>query len=200
MSKLIPFGLMPGHWGLKGRTREIARAEYELEGLPLSLRLAEINYEPGAVRDRAILDARLRHGDISNYDYDKELAKIELEGTNLEIALVGIELKHNRLNQQAHDRQVADLKGEPWVAMPDINWDPSDPSKSYFELDYNEHFVTFLRNNNYKGTADEEVVERWLNDVCRSVAAELSEEDSSFVSPAPVNRKRQQKKKRSEYS
>ena len=59
---------------------------------------------------------------------------------------------------------------------------------------------TFLRNNNYKGTADEEVVERWLNDVCRSVAAELSEEDSSFVSPAPVNRKRQQKKKRSEYS
>ena len=84
--------------------------------------------------------------------------------------------------------------------MPDINWDPSDPSKSYFELAYTEHFVTFLRNNNYKGTADEEVVERWLNDVCRSVAAELSEEDSSFVSPAPVNRKRQQKKKRSEYS
>lgn len=197
---LIPFGWLPGHWGLRGRTREIAQAEYELEGLALVIRLAEINYEPGADRDRAILEARRQHGAVTDYEYDVEQAKLAPEGTEREISLLSVELKHNKISQQAHDRQVADLRGEPWVAMPDIKWDPSDPSKSYFELDYNEAFVTFLRNNNYKGTTDEEVVERWLNDVCRSVAAELAEDDPSFVSPAPVSRRRQPKKKRSEYS
>ena len=35
----LPFGTLPGHWGLKGKTREIAKAEYELEGYALELQL-----------------------------------------------------------------------------------------------------------------------------------------------------------------
>ena len=197
----IPFGYLPGHWGLKGRTREIAQAEYELTGLELDLRLAEINHEEPRAQTLAQLDARLKHKDIDLYNYDVEYNKIRLEGDALlDETLLNIELKHNRINQQQHDRKLADLRGEPWVAMPDIKWNPSDPSKSYFELDYNDHFVAFLRNHNYKGTTDEEVVETWLNDVCRSVAAEMGETDPSFVAPAPVTRKRQSKRKRIEYS
>ena len=41
----LKFGMMPGHWGLKGKTREIAKAEYELEGFELEERLLEIKQD-----------------------------------------------------------------------------------------------------------------------------------------------------------
>ena len=199
----IPFGWLPGHWGLQGKTRDIARAEYELSGLELDLRLAEIHHDDPKAQKLAQLDARLKHKAIDLYDYDVEYNRVRLEGdAQLDEALLNIDLKHHRISKQEHDRKLADLRGEPWVAMPDMKWDPADPSKSYFQLDYNDHFVTYLRANNYQGTTDEQVVERWLNDVCRSVAQEMQEEDGSFVTPAaPVTRKtRKGRKGKAEYS
>ena len=38
----IPFNWMPGSFGLKGRTRDIAQAEYELTGYELERRLLDI--------------------------------------------------------------------------------------------------------------------------------------------------------------
>jgi hypothetical protein len=84
--------------------------------------------------------------------------------------------------------------------MPDIRWDPNDPSRSYFELDYNEHFVLFLRDNRYTGTTSEEVVEKWLNDVCRSVAQEGFIDDTKIVTTPPVPTKKRNKKSKTEYS
>lgn len=199
----IPFGWLPGHWGLKGKTRDIAQAEYELSGLELDMRLAEIKYDDPKAQKLAQLDARLKHKAIDLYDYDVEYNRVRLEGdAQLDEVLLNIDLKHHRISKQEHDRKLADLRGEPWVAMPDMKWDPADPSKSYFQLDYNDHFVTYLRANNYQGTTDEQVVERWLNDVCRSVAQEMQEEDGSFVTPAaPVTRKtRKGRKGKAEYS
>jgi hypothetical protein len=200
---LVPFGWLPGHWGLKGKTRSVAQAEYELEGLELDLRLAEINHEDPKAQKLAKLDARLKHKQIDPYDYDVEYTQIRLEGDPLLAeVLLDVELKHHRISQQEHDRKVADLKGEPWVNMPDMKWDPNDPSKSYFQLDYNDHFVAFLRGHNYTGTSDEQVVERWLNDVCRSVAQEVQEEDPTFISAVqPTTRKtRKGRKGKAEYS
>lgn len=199
----IPFGWLPGHWGLKGKTRDIARAEYELSGLDLDMRLAEIHHDDPKAQKLAQLDARLKHKAIDLYDYDVEYNRVRLEGdAQLDEVLLNIDLKHHRISKQEHDRKLADLRGEPWVAMPDMKWDPADPTKSYFQLDYNDHFVTYLRANNYQGTTDEQVVERWLNDVCRSVAQEMQEEDGSFVTPAaPVTRKtRKGRKGKAEYS
>jgi hypothetical protein len=199
---LIPFGWLPGHWGLKGKTRARARAEYELTGLELDLRLAEIEYDDVNQKSLAQLDAKRKHGVIDLYDYDVQYNTIRLEGDPLLAeTLLDIDLKHNKISKLEHDRKLADLRGEPWVSMPDIKWDPNDPSKSYFELDYNDSFVTMLRGANYQGATDEAVVERWLNDVCRSVAAEMAMDDPAFVQTAtPVNKRRQPKKRKTEYS
>lgn len=200
----IPFGWWPGHWGLTGKTRERAQAEYELSGLELDLRLAEIEHEGvSQALELALLDVRLKHKQINLYDYDVSYNKIKLKDDPLlEEVLLDLELKHNRISKSEHDRKQADLRSEPWVSMPDIRWDPADPSRSYFELDYNEHFVSFLRNNGYKGVSDDQVVESWLTEVCRAVAMDLAQEDPAFVSDAvvPVQRKRQPRKKKTEYS
>jgi hypothetical protein len=47
----LPFGWMPGHWGLKGKTRLRAQAEYELSGMELDLRLAEIDHADDVEKD-----------------------------------------------------------------------------------------------------------------------------------------------------
>jgi hypothetical protein len=200
---IIPFGWLPGHWGLSGKTRDRAQAEYELVGLDLDLRLAEIDHDDLKSRQLAQLDVKFKHGVISQYDHEVEHARLRLQDDPLLAeVLLDVELKHHRISKQEHDRKLADLREEPWVNMPDMKWDPADPTKSYFQLDYNDHFVAFLRSHNYTGASDEQIVERWLNDVCRSVAAEITVEDPTFVSTAtPVTRKtRKGRKGKAEYS
>lgn len=199
----LPFGWMPGHWGLKGKTRLRAQAEYELSGLELDMRLAEIDHDDAKAQQLAQLDVKLKHGVISTYEHDVQYNKLRLEGDPLlEEVLLDLELKHHRMSKLEHDRKLADLRSEPWVNMPDIKWDPADPSRSYFELDYNDHFVSFLRNNGYKGVSDDQIVESWLTEVCRAVAMDMAQTDPAFVSDAvvPVQRKRQPRKKKTEYS
>lgn len=199
----LPFGWMPGHWGLKGKTRLRAQAEYELSGLELDMRLVEIDHDDTKAQQLAQLDVKLKHGVISTYEHDVQYNTLRLEGDPLlEEVLLDLELKHHRMSKLEHDRKLADLRSEPWVNMPDIKWDPADPSHSYFELDYNEHFVAFLRNNGYKGVSDDQIVESWLTEVCRAVAMDMAQTDPAFVSDAvvPVTKRRQPRKKKTEYS
>lgn len=198
----IPFRYLPSSWGLKGKTRLRAQAEYELSGIDLDMRLAEIDHDEEPTKlELAKLDIKLKHKQIDLYDYDVQYNMIRLKDDPLlpEI-LLDLELRHNRITQTEHDRKIADLRSEPWVSMPDIKWDPTDPSRSYFELDYNEHFVNMLKSHNYAGATEEQIVEKWLNDVCRSVASEMMADDPAFVSAAPVTRKRGRRKSKTEYS
>ena len=201
----IPFRMMPSSWGLKGKSRARAEAEYYLTGLELDLRLIEIEEDDPGQKQIKTLQGRHRHGEISAYDLEVQTAEIKLADrpTELEVERVEIDFRHHKIERPAYERALADLREEPWVAMPELSWDPKDPSRSFFELDYNDHFVTFLRTNGYAGATDEIVVEGWLNDVCRSVVMDMSQEDPAFLSAAAptVNRRvKKGKKGKSEYS
>jgi hypothetical protein len=58
---------------------------------------------------------------------------------------------------------------------------PENASRTYFELDYNEHFIKYLQDNGYSGSEDE-ILNRWLNDVCTAVASESLGLGPDFVS------------------
>ena len=53
-----------------------------------------------------------------------------------------------------------------------IGFQDDDPTKGYFELDWNDLFVQQLRDAGYSGQTPEDVVNLWFNDLCRSVAFE----------------------------
>lgn len=214
--KTIPFWLMPGSWGLKGRTRQIAEAEYNLTGYALDAELARINAgedqgayqlamidvdfkhgkidaheaerrkaelshaEGGEDLKLALLTIDLKHRKIDQYTYDTEISIAGKEGPDLEIAKLDVDLKHNKISAMEYDRKRADVLNEPYMAMPKISWDPKDASKTYFELDYNEPFVHWLELNGYTGT-EEQVINRWLNDVCNSVLDEMVSQEPDFV-------------------
>jgi hypothetical protein len=136
MKKTIPFWMLPASWGLKGKTRAIAEAEYLYAGKELEEKLAEINADTAE---------------------DKE------------IAVLAVKLKHEEISRDAYDKAVAGIKKEPWVNVTKMGIDDKNVSAGYFELDWNEEFIAMLHENGYVGQSDEDVVNKWFNDVCRTV-------------------------------
>jgi len=178
----IPFSWLPASWGLKGKSRELAEAEYYLTGYDLDVAKARIEHGlDSPAFTKSVLDIDLAYGKISGYDRDTRLAEIDqADETALALAKLDVDLKHNRISAQEHERKTADIKNEPYMAMPKISWDPVDPSKTFFELDYNDAFVQSLRVNGYQGS-DEDCINRWLNDVCNSILSEMAPTDPEFV-------------------
>ena len=66
---------------------------------------------------------------------------------------------------------------EPVVKVLNLNVNPENPRNGFFELDWNEYFVQSLKLNGYRGATDEEVVDKWFQDLCRNVASESGTED-----------------------
>jgi hypothetical protein len=69
-------------------------------------------------------------------------------------------------------KDLANEKAEPYVAVLETKVNADNPRNGFFELDWNEHFVTQLKNAGYSGETDEEIVDQWFQDLCRNVGAE----------------------------
>lgn len=77
--KKLPFWMLPASWGLKGKTRAIAEAEYLYEGKDLEEKLAEINADTPEEKEIAKLAVKLKHEEISQDAFDKAVATINKE-------------------------------------------------------------------------------------------------------------------------
>lgn len=71
--------MLPASWGLKGKTRAIAEAEYLYEGKELEEKLAELNAETDEDKEIAKLAIKLKHEEISQDAFDKAVATIKKE-------------------------------------------------------------------------------------------------------------------------
>ena len=132
----LPFSMMPASWGLKGKARAKAEAEYYYEGEELEKVLEGIDAET---------------------DEDKVIAELD------------IDLKNEKISQSDYDKKIAEIKDEPYVNVLKMELNPETANAGYIELDWNDKFVEFLHNNGYTGQNDEDVVNKWFNDVCRTV-------------------------------
>lgn len=57
-------------------------------------------------------------------------------------------------------------KIEPYVSVIEDYYDPEHGHK--FKLDWNEEFVAYLKENGYSGDSDEQIVEKWMQNICDS--------------------------------
>lgn len=85
-------------------------------------------------------------------------------------------------------KEKATENKEPWVAVLDTHVNKENVRNGFFELDWNEYFVLQLRSAGYTGSSDEEVVDKWFNELCRNVGAEegvdMSTRGAGFVNRA----------------
>lgn len=179
----IPFSWLPASWGLKGKSREQARIEYELDGEEQERALAELHNEDETARSVALLAIDIKYKRIQPYEGERKRAELLYQGNALEQQYLDIDLKFSKIDQQAFDKGVATINGEPWVAVKDTNFNPKRGLSGFsMELDYNDHFVTMLRENGFEGRTDEQVVNDWFTELCKQVA-----DENDFVTPVTTS-------------
>lgn len=171
--KLIPFSWLPASWGLTGKSRQRAEAEYYHSGEALERELARIEYNTEdrlADLQRAELLIDLKWDKIDQAEYDEKLAVLDADNIDeAELKRLAVRLEHGKISQAEHDKRVAELRKEPWVNVVGMGVDPENVTQGFFELDWNEEFVKMLQDAGIQGTSDEDVVNKWFNGVCRTV-------------------------------
>lgn len=78
IKRTIKFGWLPGHWGLTGKLRNIAEAEYTLIGEDLEKRKIEINIAERSGEEIAVslLEHEVKYGRLTQIELDKQAATI----------------------------------------------------------------------------------------------------------------------------
>jgi hypothetical protein len=105
--------------------------------------------------------------------------KLEAEKTQAQEALANAQaetIKAQELEAQAKltPKERATRKGEAWVAVLDTKVNKDNVRNGFFELDWNDHFITELKKSGYgfDGDPEEEIVDRWFRDLARNMLSE----------------------------
>ena len=164
--------LNPKNWFLPENEKKVKILEKTLSGETLDRALADMipNEEDRKFRHLTI---DKKYGKITTYEfYIKEAELVVNDQEELAHAKLAIDLEHEVITKQQYEHKKADLNKEPYVAVIGIDFDDKNPSKGYFELDFNEYFVEYLANNGYDGIEPEEIVNEWFSDLCKNIVLE----------------------------
>ena len=120
-------------------------------------------------------------------------AKYELDGIELKKALAiiecntdeekakaetKVELEEGVITPKEAEKRDAIIDKTPWVDVKKMDVNVDDPKQGYMELDWNDEFVVMLQCKGYIGETDEAVVNKWFNDICRTVLLqEIEDQD-----------------------
>lgn len=95
--------------------------------------------------------------------------------------------KEKKVEPQLTDKERATQAGEPYVNVLKMEVDPTNIHEGSFELDWNEIFIAKLVKTGYmksKEDTDRDIVDRWFQDVCRTIVLEMYDQ----VQADPSNR------------
>lgn len=206
---LIPFGTFPAHWGLAGKSRLKAKAEYELGGYgyDYELRISEIDMEDtpeGKLQfEQDKIAIAFKHGRISKEEMERQFADIIQDETARRISHLRLDEKYNKITDfKAHAKEMSTLLDEPWVDVLKLEIDPRDPVKSggSFHLDWNPQFVKQLKSNGYIGINDDMIVAQWFDALCQVIARENDIPIADATDETKVKRKPGRGKGKVDYS
>jgi hypothetical protein len=185
----IPFKWVPGSWGLKGRTRDMAQAEYELTGYELERRLLELRREDLEPDDYAkkVRDLDLKHNKISQEEYHRCLVDLITDETQKELALLELDYRAGKVKELEYTKQLATLKNEPWVNVVNMDFTKKSALEGSFELDWNTHFVEKLKAEGYTGPTPDNIVNQWFMELCRNIAMEEFDGTGDFTADSAAN-------------
>jgi hypothetical protein len=185
----LPFGYLPGHWGLAGKTREVAQAEYELTGFELEKRLLEIKKDELSDKDYAHKRLELDHKFklITVPEYHRAIALLMDDGPQKQLALLELDYREGKIKELEYEKTVATIKDEPWVIVLNMDFSGKGSLEGSFELDWNEQFVKKLEAEGYSGITPDVIVNQWFMEVCRNVAMEEFDGTGDFTSNSEAN-------------
>jgi hypothetical protein len=185
----LPFGTLPGHWGLRGKTREIAKAEYELSGYELKKRLLEIKSDELSDKEftKKQIDLEFEYSKITKSEQLRSLCNLIEDEKQRTLAILELDYKEGKISDNEYQKQLATLKGEPWVTVVSLGFGGKNSLEGNFELDWNEAFIDDLKSKGYTGQSPDAIVNEWFMTVCRNVALEEFDGQGDFTADSAAN-------------
>ena len=163
--------------GLARATLEVDLRYHRIDAYNHAHRVAELEIsDPDKLQLRKI-DIDLAHERLSPYEAARQKATIQTRsGRERDLRLLQVDHEFKHIDRHTYDKQRAILCDEPWIAIINSGFDPTKGVDGvFFEFDWNAQWIAFLKKNGYEGVTDEQVVDDWFTDVCRShSAAELA--------------------------
>ena len=187
--KIIPFSWYPFTWGTTGKTREVAKAEYELTGYALERRLLVIRedeFEPDDYK-RKMLELEFKHGRVSEERYHRYLTELIKDPAQKALAILELDYREGKVKEIEYSKQLATLKNEPWVTVLSMEFGGKGALEGSFELDWNEQFVEKLKAAGYVGPTPDNIVNQWFMEVCRNIAMEEFDGTGDFTADSEAN-------------
>ena len=77
-------------------------------------------------------------------------------------------------------KEIATENDEPYVDIISMDVDPQNIHAGAFELDWNDIWIQQLRRAGYQGTEEEDVIDQWLQDICRNIVTETYEKEQAM--------------------
>lgn len=111
IKRWIPFGWLPGHWGLEGSTREKAKIEYNYDGDDRKVRLLQL--EPQTKDNmKAILELNYKLGEINDHDYQISMIDIETvdDPKANQLAKLKLEYDQGKLTARQYDIKSTEIE------------------------------------------------------------------------------------------
>lgn len=170
---IIPFGWLPGHWGLKGEARDVAKVSYNYTGKERERKLIEINFR----HDPDDMATKIANLELRGIELEKRLAEINIKDEiKLNVRKLELDLQYENISKSEFKKQRATLLKEPYIEVIEIEHEPDNPRNCAFEFDWNLHWIELLQKSGYVGETEEDVVNEWLKDIYANVLIEESEE------------------------
>lgn len=152
--------------------QELLKIDFEhanLSEYDYKVGLAKLQFPIGIEQDLAILSIDHAFGKLSDYDYRVKFAEAEQEGKDLQLVILDIKKEFNKISEDDYAKEKATINEEPWIKIIDSGFDPElGPNGVYFEFDWNEYMILYLRNNGYSGISDTAIIDMWFSDLCRA--------------------------------
>ena len=187
--KLIPFFLWPYSWGMAGKTRQIAEAEYSLVGYDLKIALLDISRDDLTDDEykRKYYDIQLEYNKITKGEYYLKNIELITDDFQKQLALLEFNFKNSKIGELEYNKQLASLKKEPWVNVVNMDFTKGSSLEGSFELDWNTYFIEKLKKEGYTATTDEAIINQWFMELCRNVALEEFDGTGDFTNDSAAN-------------
>lgn len=125
------------------------------------------------------LTQQFNMGEITKDEYVSKIKSIDIDkwkqyATTKEIAEYDLELqfKSNEISENEYYRELATLDKRPYVNITNIEMDSKGIGTHSIEFDWNEYFITNLKENGFTGNTEEELVDKWFITVSTAIASE----------------------------
>lgn len=113
-NKKLPFWIIPAHWGLSGKAKELAKINYIYDGYEADIRSAQHIYLTQYEIDKNLVEIEKKHNKLTDLEFELKILDVELKHTRItererNLKAVEARYKHHDLTEHDYDAELIEL-------------------------------------------------------------------------------------------